>query len=308
MAAMDALLARIGREVGVPELPAALSRLAPSDLTSTLLHAMRTHVAKRTPAALVRQHERDGTVRPAAIDARVLHRLDGVALDAAEGFEAVELAPVVPVGTNAVLGGVDQNNVLSTVRSTEVLADPTTALALECAVRRRRGASVVRLCAVARVLRMQPVPPVGGMTPHFRLLALVTAGRADLGHAFEVGAITSHVDVYRRLLGRLGVAPVDVELSDSRRPVGAPPTEAVSRLVAAVANASFDAHRTQGRHYYDGPMMQGSVVDGFGTRLAIVDGGLVPWTQLLLANRKERLFVSAIGLSLLAARWPDAVS
>jgi len=61
-------------------------------------------------------------VAPAQPDGRLLHELDGLAPAAAESFEAVELAPVCPLGTNAVLGRVDQNDVLSTTRNTEVLA------------------------------------------------------------------------------------------------------------------------------------------------------------------------------------------
>ena len=38
----------------------------------------------------------------------------------------------------AVLGGIDQNNVLTTIRNAEVLGDSTPALALECARRRRQ--------------------------------------------------------------------------------------------------------------------------------------------------------------------------
>ena len=81
-----------------------------------------------------------------------------------------------PAGLNTVLGRIDQDNVLATVRGSEVMADPTAALALEAAVRRRAGDGTVRLATTHRVLRLQPLSGEGIVLRHFRLLALVTAG------------------------------------------------------------------------------------------------------------------------------------
>ena len=52
------------------------------------------------------------------------------AFDAVPDYDAVDLAPVEPLGSTSVLGRIDQNNVLATARGTEVVADPTIALAL----------------------------------------------------------------------------------------------------------------------------------------------------------------------------------
>jgi hypothetical protein len=123
---------------------------------------------------------------------------------------------------------------MTTVRGSEVLADPTTALALEAATRRASGEDAVRRCAVSRVLRMQPLPDVPGFTRHFTLFALVSAGRSHAGHGFEVRAMR------------------------------------VAR--------------------------------------SIVDGGSVDWTQRLLSDRRERLFVSGLGLEMLVRlAAPDEV-
>jgi hypothetical protein len=283
--------ARIEREAET------LARLKPSEARPLLLEVARAHAARRDPASLLAQYERDGTVAPAEPDARLLHELDGLALAAAHEFEAVELAPVLPLGTNAVLGNIDQNNVLSTTRNTEVLADPTAALALECARRRRRGTARVKLCAVARVLRLQPVPDVPGFTPHFRLFALVTAGRAQPDLGFEASAIAEHVGVYLRLLEALRArgsdhADVSVEL-----------TRADPRILGAVPCAVASPDRQEALGYYDGPLLRISITDREGVRYPIGDGGTVPWTQRLLANGKERLLISGFGLSLIATRF-----
>lgn len=117
-----------------------------------------------------------------------------LSLAVTEAFEALDLAPVAPFGTCAVLSGIDQNNVLSALRRAEVVADPTAALALAAAARRRspaaRRSGWVRLCASTRVVRMQSLagaPP--GYTPHFRLFALGTAGRDAREHRFETDTL-----------------------------------------------------------------------------------------------------------------------
>ena len=143
MMPVDGHLQRIEREAGVPGLVEALAQLAPADLKSLLLRVFEHQAARRDPSMLLAQYERDGTVGAAPAN----HAVDAAALRAAEGFEPVELAPVAPLGLNAVLGRIHQNNVLSTIRNTEVLADPTASLALEAAVRRRNGETSVRLCA-----------------------------------------------------------------------------------------------------------------------------------------------------------------
>ena len=62
----------------------------------------------------------------------------------------------------------------------------------------------MRLCTLGRILRLQPIPDLPGYTPHFRLFALVTAGRAQPSHGFEREALSEHLAVYRRLLDALG--------------------------------------------------------------------------------------------------------
>ncbi len=281
---VDGHLRRIERAAGVPGLAEALGKLAPTDLQSLLLHVFREQAARRDPRAVLGQYERDASVAAG----RDVHALETRAFAAARAFEPVALAPVSPLGLNGVLGGIDQNNVASTIRMTEVLADPTAALALEAAVRRRaRPDETVRLCAACRVLRLQPVPPDPGFTQHFALFALVTAGRAQPSHGFEIEALREHVGIYRTLLADHD--PV-VRLTD------VPP-----RALNGIPGAIEDPDRTRARGYYAGALLDISVGD-----LGIVDGGLTDWTQRLLSNRKERLFTSGIGLGLLAERFSAA--
>jgi len=74
------------------------------------------------------------------IDGRLFNTLDRVAFDVADLFDAIELAPVCSVGLNRLLGGIDQNSILTTIRNAEVLGDATMPLAVEC-WRRRKASS-----------------------------------------------------------------------------------------------------------------------------------------------------------------------
>ncbi len=173
---------------------------------------------------------------------------------------------------------------------TEVLADPTAALALEAAVRRRANPDeTVRLCAVCRVLRLQPFPDEPGFSQHFALFALVTAGRSQPSHGFELEALREHVAVHRRLLD--GIEHV-VRLTD-----------VAPHVLEAIPGAIEDPDRTRARGYYAGALLDIAATDREGQEVGLADGGLTDWTQRLLSNRKERLFTSGIGLGLLAQRF-----
>lgn len=202
-------------------------RLPGSDLNTLLLHAFRRRARSRTFAELRDQLARQPLLAPSSADARRMHAFDAAAFAAASKFEAIDLSPVQPLGTAAVVG-VDPNNVLAALRAAEVAADPTTALALVAAERRRaaaRGAEAppLRLCTSQRVMRLQPVDHPG-FTPHFRLFALATATRSGAARSPDVAerrAVLEHLDVWARLAAALPgagfrLAGVRVVLSDTR--------------------------------------------------------------------------------------------
>jgi hypothetical protein len=198
------ILARIASQTGLPQLAPVLSEdLAPSDLQSLLLHVYRERASAIRESDLLGGADR-ALLTPSTISARLFNQFDRAAFDVASRFEAIDLSPICPLGLNRVLGDIDQNNVLTTIRNAEVLGDPTPAMALECARRRRdpklRAAKTdaVRLCSSQRVVRLQPFD-FPGYTPHFRLFALVSAGRDSGSHAFEIQHLAEHIRFYLEL-------------------------------------------------------------------------------------------------------------
>jgi hypothetical protein len=328
------ILRRVSREVGVPDL---LERLAAgvsqSDLQSLLLELTRLRAARRPLPDVAAQYQRDRTVRPGRADPRTLGRLVVAAFDAAAGYEGLDLAPVEPLGANSVLAGIDQNNVLASVRGTEVVADPTIALALEAAWRRRRGIDVVRLCAAHRVLRQQAFEPPA--LQHFTLFALVTGARTGPDHRSEVEGLEEHVRAHLSLVAAARALGADigrtvVSLSDTAvhatvtldgasitadvpTPRDAIPADVARRLgrrlrrlelaaeALAPVVATFDSRvlidltRTDGVSYYNGLQLRIDATAN-GESLEVADGGSVNWASRLLSDRREHLFTSGIGL------------
>ena len=255
----------------------ALERgLTPADLRTLLLGVARARAASVTPAGVVRQWRSDRFVRPSAADPRALARVEARLWGLLpETFAGVELSPVAPLGTCSSVATVDQNRVLSTTRGTEVVSDPTNALAVEAAVRRRDGASRVDLAACHRVVRAQAIDGPG-LSAHFRLFALVSSARDTGTWRTEVAMLADHVRFWRAAVpdARIGVTGYG-----DRRVVDA---------LRAEVPVEEDADRTQGTGYYTAAL---SITAG---DLNLGDGGVVPWTASLLGDAKERCVVSCV--------------
>lgn len=111
--------------VGTPAFEHLATGLAGPDLHSVLLEVMRRRAERRSPADVLGQYLRDRFCSPAAIDLRTSHAVDGHLLDAADQFEALDLSPVAPLGVSSTVAHTGQNRVLSALRMTEVVSDPT---------------------------------------------------------------------------------------------------------------------------------------------------------------------------------------
>lgn len=286
----DGLLDRIHREAGEPRLLETLAGMAGSDLQSLLLAVFARRARGLAPAAILRRYEEDAFCEPSRLDPLALAELEAAAFALLpDGYEPLELSPVAPLGTSSVLGGLSQNVAVSAARGGEVVSDSTNVLALEAASRRRRSREPVRLASSHRLLRGQRFPPP--WKQHFRLLALVAAGR---GAGFEREALLEQLDFHLRLLSSRAPS-LRVSLTDlgGRHAVA----DELRRRFPEVGVRDAP-EREQGRGYYERTCFW----IHSGSR-QLVDGGFTDWTQRLLSDRKERLLVSGLGTEqALAAR------
>lgn len=304
------MIQRIEREAGTPLLAALAERVPLTDLQSLLLEVYRSRAAGIAASSLLERYSKNRFVAPSGLDPLSMLEFDRLVFKLLPvGFEALELSPVCPLGTVAAIANLDQNSVVTTIRNTEVVADATNVLALECARQRRRllradprSRERVRLAASHRVIRAQRFHG-RAQRQHFRLLGLCTAGRDEGSFRFETESLVEQTAFYLRLLteaSQLGYA-VDglrvafTDLEQGRRAVLE--GEVLARLADRFPGASFcfDPDRVTGRDYYTGVCFNVYGTDQTGTDLQLVDGGFATWTQQLLGSAKERLMISGLG-------------
>jgi len=280
-----------------------LAARTPSEAAPALLEVARQQAARRRPADLRDQHARDPFVALSPLDLRAVNRADAMALDAADGYDAVLLSPLAPLGCCAVVSPSHQHRIVSTSRGTEVVADPTNSLALECARRLRAHAGDVRLCTVHQVVRAQQLPPGRGFTQHFRMLALADAGRARADHGFDVDAVVRHAVVIHRLLDSwqassgtpIGNRVVSLGCTDAARPI----RDRLARRLADELPAVAIAEGPAPAPYYAGLRALVDVDAPSGKRVNVADTGLFDWMSQLMSDRRYRFVASGLGLQLL---------
>ena len=138
---MNKIVERIERELSMPGLAAILAqRLTPTDLQSLLLEVYRLRLGRMQPAQVLSNYQTNRFVPPARISPLKLLKWEQVAFEHLPAeFQALELSPVCPLGTNSAVAPVDPGWSVATIRNSEVVSDSTNVLALECALRRERA-------------------------------------------------------------------------------------------------------------------------------------------------------------------------
>lgn len=306
-AEMSPAIERILRKVdGHGVLDALTTKISGSEFTTLMLEIVRRRSSELAPAEVLRQYQGDRFTPPSRLDSVRLHEMQLTAIRAvATDFDVIETSPLTPLGTHSVVAGVNQNRVVTTIRGTEVAADPTNSLALEAAVRRRellatdaRSSMPVHLASVDRVVRAQKFD--GPLSfAHFSLLGLVSAGRDTGNHSFEAAVLRQHIEMLARVAGHLGFGRTHVELTDFDGSYGAVIDGVRHEVAGETITVGVSPQRTAGRGYYPHLCFKLSVVTDTA-EVEIADGGLVDWTQSLVSSNKERLMISGLSIDRLA--------
>lgn len=297
-----------------PAAEAALrDGLSPTDLQTLLLDVARSRAATVTPARLLRRWQQDRFVRPASSDPRMLAAIEArLWALLPDRFAGVDLSPVTPLGTVSALCSLDQNRILTTVRGSEAVSDPTNVLALEAATRRREQsrrsapgrARRTDLAAAHRVVRGQLFTGPGEFA-HFKLFALVSSARDRGSGLVEAEMIVDHLGFYAAAIAvvapdtkaELTVSTFERTAVDERLDDLLPELD---RLGPAVL-VRRDRDRTHGRGYYTSHALRIDLTTATGATVNLGDGGLTDWTARLLGDAKERCLTSCISVERLAA-------
>jgi hypothetical protein len=294
-------IARSWVKAGLPpdSYDALMSGLPASRLWSLLMDVADARATRRRPAELVEQWDRDRFVQPAIVDQRSLVELDACLLGATSAFESIELSPVAPLGVCAIMGHASQNKVLSALRGTELVSDPTNVMALECAHRLRRDAgATVRLATSHRCVRAQPIPKRRGLTSNFRIFCLASAGLERQNHAFVVDAMAEQMRTLLHALDQLeqqGFAFPDRRITilttENRVALG-------DRIVAQLGGVEAARALLEHPYYNQGFRFQIAARSTEGIEIPLIDGGAFDWVAKLTSNRRVGFVASGLGSQL----------
>ena len=300
----NALLRRILTEIGDGSLLDKLDALQPSDLQPLLLEVFGRLSGKTAPAGLLREYRQNRFVKPAGLDAVSYLKLELELLVSAQesGFLPVLLSPAGLLGSCSAMAAVSQNKVLSALRGTEIMADPTNMLALHAADKlfSREWSNMdraVHLCAASRVARAQGMEKPGLLT-HFGIYGMVSSGRDSGSYRCETGLLEKHIAFYDAFFRRRMDARMSLIL---RRRKGYTDGSGFMERIGGHIQKTFphiplEADMVEADNAYYLGLNFKMMLTANGQRVEIGDGGFVDWTQKLINNKKERLLISAIGL------------
>lgn len=293
----------VRRQIDAAAFEQLASGLSGSELQSVLLEIMQRRSQARTPAQVLGSYQRDAFCRPAPVDPRTTLTIDAQLFAAAHAFEAIELSPVTPLGTCTCVALTTQNRVLSALRGTEVVSDPTNVLALECAARwREQPATPIHLTTSQRVIRAQPVPNAPGYSHHFRIFILASGGIETQAHAFTIDSMVLHIRAMLDALDRLeqhgftfGARRVDILATPERAQIG----DRIAAELGPIATRDTLDHA-----YYSGGLRYKLwVTQPDGTQLPLIDGGTFDWLAKLTSNRRAVYIATGAGSQLIGVRF-----
>ena len=284
---------RVWRSLPPGARQALEDQLSPTDLQTLLLMVARARARRVRLPGLVERWQSDRFVRPSDVDPRQLAEVElRIWRLLPPEVIGLDLSPVAPLGTCSRIASIDQNRVVSTVRSSEVVSDPTNVLAIEASTRRRRSRSPVHLAACHRVLRGQRYD-APGTSQHFKLFALVSTDR-DSGSAHtEAQLMITHLQFWRSVLaafqavvGRVAVTVIGNATLQERL------ADTVMPALGGI-DVVEDPDRTGGIGYYRSAAFK-IISRSDGHQIELGDGGFTDWTAKLMADAKERCLVSCL--------------
>lgn len=190
-----------------------ISSKSSSNMIPILVKGMREKVSKMTPIDLIHKYENKYEFfGPSSLDLRQTNKYNMMFLESLPNyFDAIDISPINPIGTNAIITSVSQDVSLSTIRGSEVNSDPTTALTLEAASRRKKLAineetffDEVHLATIHPVLRLQKFDLSKGYMQHFNLFGLVSSGRNNNNlEEYELDLLFQHIDIFLEFIEKL---------------------------------------------------------------------------------------------------------
>jgi hypothetical protein len=298
---MDTVSKLIADKTGYTNLLNELADLPGSSLNSLLLELFRIRAKKLKPAGLLNEFQKNRFVAPSTVDPIAFRQLEIRCLESAKarGFTPIALSPLTVFGTCASVGFVDQNNVLTALRGTEVVSDATNVFALLMATefKKRSNRSIVKYAATHRHVRTQSLTNPA-FTAHFSIFCMATGGMDTGNFSFELEQLVDHINAHHSVF----INEFDKE-------------KLLAKIYIKQDNTTFEEKLRKALQVFNGEVTikiekQSDVGDYYkmarfrfflqhkGDEINLSDGGFVDWTQKLIPNKKHRMIISGVGTEL----------
>jgi hypothetical protein len=218
----------------------------------------------------------------------------------ARGFTPVTLSPITVFGTCASVGFVDQNNVLTALRGTEVVSDATNVFALLMAGEFKKGSSraVIKYATAHGHVRTQGLTNPA-FTAHFSIFCMATGGMDAGNFSFELEQLSEHIGTHCSVFANefdIDKLIIKIYLKEDNRTFEDKLTKILEdvkkRVTVKIEKKSDvgDYYKTVRFRFF---------LQRKGEEVNLSDGGFVDWTQKLIPNKKHRLIISGIGTELI---------
>ena len=279
-----------------------LEKLSNSELNTFLLELFRIKSQNINPIETVKQFNKNRFVAPADTDIIKLKEIEIEWLKYAKEkeYKPVNLSPLAPFATCSSVGLVNQNNVISALRGTEVVSDATNVLALKIAnefKEIRDKSLMLRYSTTHKHIRGQYFSNPN-FSAHFSVLCLASGGFDKGNYKFEISQLEEHIEIMYSLINRkfkenqLSIKFLVKDNSEQIQTLLKQRNDLFWADKEVVTIEDFDNKYYKTIQFKIGIKKDNQVIE-------VADGGDVDWTQKLLGNKKHRLFISGIGLDLI---------
>ncbi len=281
-----------------------VENLTLSELNTLLMEVFRHKSQRMKPSMIFDSYRNNRFVKPSSLDPMKLLklRLDIMEMALSWKFVPAELSPLTPLGTCSTIAPVDQNNIVTALRGTEAVSDPTNVLALEASLRRKEHpGEEVNLCCMHRAVRAQSFDNPN-FSAHFEVFCMVSAGKDRGNFTFEKDMLLKHINFYLELLKKL-----NTDLNLSVLLISFLDKEGGNHSFTAVANevkesivaCPVEISEAKTKFSYYKSLRFNILLHKNDEEHLIVDGGYTDWSRQLLNNKKERLLTGGLGVEYL---------
>jgi hypothetical protein len=299
---MNKIIDNIEKKINIPGLTAQINNtLSNSELNSFLIELFNLRANKVKPADLLTCYKQNRFCFPSEVDQIKFKEYEIALLKAAneKGFAPVQLSPLTPFGTCSSVAYINQSNIVSSLRGTEVVADATNILALKTAIDMgtNKTTGSIKYCTTHRHVRGQAFSNPA-FSAHFGIFCMTTAGIDKGNFSFEIFQLMDHIEYYYKELCRIFNSEdlilkiyVDKTNYNFIEKLNTPVYEFCYK------NGITIEFKERINNYYDTIQFK-YFLKYKNDSINLADGGTVNWLQKLLENKKLRFFISGLGTEL----------